>query len=165
MKAIANPAHASCPVVIVPDKVSGELLSGPIVWGFDGSTESGLAGRFAFEQAHLSGEPVQALSTWEISAWEALAAARSGTDIGPDPAHSQEQVDSAIAALKSDYPDVEAAGTVVRGNAPTTLASASQNASLVAVGSRGLGGFSGLLLGSVSRALVYLADCPVAIIR
>lgn len=54
---------------------------------------------------------------------------------------------------------------VIRGDAVTNLASASKEASLVVVGSRGLGGFTGLVLGSVSRALIYLAECPVAIVR
>ena len=63
------------------------------------------------------------------------------------------------------YPAVEVEITVMEGSAPWALVQASNGAALVVVGSRGHGGFTGLLLGSVSQALLRHAACPVAVAR
>jgi nucleotide-binding universal stress UspA family protein len=63
------------------------------------------------------------------------------------------------------FPTVRIESAVVDGAAAWTMIRASQGAALVVVGSRGRGGFTGLLLGSVSQALLRHADCPVAVVR
>ncbi|WP_265584010.1 universal stress protein [Streptomyces chromofuscus] len=68
------------------------------------------------------------------------------------------------AGRQDKYPQVEVRHTVVRGHPVRVLSDAAQWAVLLVVGSRGLGGFSGLLLGSVSQGLLHHAPCPVAVV-
>lgn len=56
-------------------------------------------------------------------------------------------------------------GEIVQGNAAAVLLRAAENADLLVVGSHGLGGFAGLLLGSVSTQVLHHAPCPVLVLR
>jgi nucleotide-binding universal stress UspA family protein len=71
----------------------------------------------------------------------------------------------ALSGWRVRYPDVAVEQAVVRGGAARTLVAESARAQLLVVGARGHGGFVGLLLGSVSRAALLHAACPVAVIR
>jgi nucleotide-binding universal stress UspA family protein len=71
----------------------------------------------------------------------------------------------ALGGLGERYPDVRVHRELVRGRIRHTLIEASAGAGLVVVGARGRGGFAGLLLGSVSQALLHHARCPVAVVR
>jgi len=61
--------------------------------------------------------------------------------------------------------DVEISRSVVEGSAASALVAAAESADLLVIGSRGLGGFRGLLLGSVSQQCAHHASCPVVIVR
>jgi nucleotide-binding universal stress UspA family protein len=71
----------------------------------------------------------------------------------------------AVERVRSDHPSVEVETTVVEGQPARVLVDMSADADLLVVGSRGLGGFSGLLLGSVSQQCVHHAHCPVTVVR
>jgi nucleotide-binding universal stress UspA family protein len=140
--------HARCPVVVV----RGTPGAGDprVVVGVDGSRPNRKALEFAFAHADLSGSPVLAVH------------GRSGHG---DLEEAERLLAEAVAGLRDDFPDVPVELSAVPLPAVRALADASAAASLVVVGSRGRGGFAGLLLGSVSATVLQHAQCPVAVVR
>lgn len=160
-------AHAGCPVTIVRP-ATGERgpSTGRVVVGVDGSPHSELALGFAFEEASLRGVGLTVLH-----AWAAPTSVAPG-DMIPlvydiDAVHQEESrlLAELLAGWCEKYPDVEVRRRVVHARAARTLVDESPGAELLVVGSRGRGGFSGMLLGSVSQAMIHHAGCPVAVIR
>lgn len=156
--------HAKCPTVVVrPVPEGGE----GIVVGVDGSPHSFKALEWAFEQASFAGASLRVLHTWEIPpTWsmvdvpsyepEVLIREYGNTEL--------RETSEAIAGFQEQYPDVKVRQEVMKGSPVKALVKASETASLLIVGSRGLGGFRGLLLGSVSHAVVHKAACSVAVV-
>jgi nucleotide-binding universal stress UspA family protein len=137
--------------------------SSRIVVGVDGSSHSEEALRWALCQARLTGASVDAVTSWTMPVdfggsagavaaydWEGLAA----TTLQETVAHA---VDAADADRVSQH--------VVMGHPTKVLLDAAADASLLVVGSRGRGGFTGMLLGSVSQHVVARAACPVVVVR
>jgi nucleotide-binding universal stress UspA family protein len=146
------------------------MTSGRIVVGVDGSVGSKKALQWAVEEAKLRGAKVDAVQAWsfpyygEVAAMAAVAV--DGTELERAAAASLAAVVEALA------PDPAAGGVVVeqhvhRGDAASALLRAAEeaDADLLVVGSRGHGGFTGLLLGSVSQQCVHHASCPVVVVR
>lgn len=134
-----------------------------ILVGIDGSESSYVALTWAVKQAKLTGHPLTLLTTWTYS----LNIDRSGV-LPTVPDHRQEAMELMEAALDIAHkvdPSVKTTSTVVEGHAARVLVDESSNAALLVVGSRGHGGFPGLLLGSVSLYVVTHANCPVTVIR
>jgi nucleotide-binding universal stress UspA family protein len=162
---VAATAHAHCPVVVVrqPQHPDPSL---PIWVGVDGSPESDLAVAFAFEMAARHGVPVAA-----IHAWEPPPVPRRDTvpPVSFDPATieaaEQQLLDQDLALWRDKYPQVAVRSRVVPVRPGQALVDVSHTAQLVVVGSRGRGGFRGLLLGSVSQQLLHHAACPVVVVR
>jgi nucleotide-binding universal stress UspA family protein len=77
----------------------------------------------------------------------------------------REHLAERLAGWGEKYPDVTVERVVVNARAAHVLLELSERAQLVVVGSRGHGEFAGLVLGSVSNALVHKAGCPVAVVR
>jgi nucleotide-binding universal stress UspA family protein len=71
----------------------------------------------------------------------------------------------AVAGWGEMFPDVDVRQHVLAGHPVESLVSHSKGAELLVVGSRGRSGFSGMLLGSVSQAVLQHAHCPVAVVR
>lgn len=170
-------AHAVCPVLVIrpfegethspTDTEPPPMPARPVVVGVDGSSTSESAAEFAFEEAALRQVPVIAVYVWWLSPAHML-----GPDL-PEPDGldaAREQAESLLAGMMAPwvakYPDVGVQARALQGMNPShELVEASRHAGLVVVGSRGRGGFSGLLLGSVGRDLVGHAFCPVAVIH
>ncbi len=136
-----------------------------IVVGVDGSEESKAALRWALDEGRLRGARVRALYAWSFppmaTSWGYVGPA--AIDLGALQREAGERLDSVIAEAKTEGVDVEHA--VVQGSAAQVLVEAAADADLLVVGSRGHGGFAGLLLGSVSQQCAHHARCPVVIIR
>jgi nucleotide-binding universal stress UspA family protein len=159
--------HSSCPVVVVRENgTQGVAGPGDVVVGVDGSDASEPALDFAFAYAASTGSRLTAVHTWW---WEPL----EGVSLGEPWVGDWTQIASQEVTLVSEvlsgwsqrYPDVPVASHVVRGDPVVELLDQSRGARLLVVGSRGRGGFIGLLLGSVSRRILKRATCPVAVVR
>jgi nucleotide-binding universal stress UspA family protein len=160
-------AHAHCPVVVVP---AGTAVVPPrrIVVGVDGSDHSAGAVRVALATAQATGGTVTAVLGWNLEVHEGTVVAEPGSERW----RAVEQrcaarAHAVVDPLAARYPDVPVE-VRVRHGAPARAVldeAAEQQADLVVVGSRGRGGFTGLLLGSVSRRVVQHAGCVVVVAR
>ncbi|WP_313022456.1 universal stress protein [Mobilicoccus sp.] len=160
-------SHARCPVVVIRGDRSEDARthgSARVVVGVDGSRDSERALRFAFDCASPAGR-VTALKSWwlevvdgvvvttpESPAWERVVAGHEA------------KVRAAIGDLPAQHPEVSVEVRVERAPASELLIEASKSADLLVVGSRGRGGFAGLMLGSVSQHMLTGAECPVAVV-
>lgn len=134
---------------------------GRIVVGVDGSPASVAALTWASRQATLTGAAVEVVLSWQYPATFGGYALADGTDW---PANAQTALDNAVdQALGSSGTSVSR--SVVEGHPAKVLLDASTGADLLVVGSRGHGGFAGMLLGSVSEHVVTHADCPVVVVH
>jgi len=156
--AVQVAAHAGCPVLVARGTARE---NGPVVVGVDGSPNSDRAVAFAAQEAVLRKTDLRAVHAWT-----------GPGDILPllyDPKLVAEEESrvlfEATAGLAERHPDLIVGHRVVRGRAARTMIAQSHGAQVVVVGARGRGGFTGLLLGSVSQALLHHADCPVAVVR
>jgi nucleotide-binding universal stress UspA family protein len=146
-----------------------EQGAGPrVVAGVDGSPASISALRWAIQQAALTGATVDA-----VIAWNYPVAAGGGYGWAPasmagdfDFRENAEKVlASAIGTARGPGSDVPVHALVVEGGAAQVLLDAADGAGLLVVGSRGHGGFTEALLGSVSQHCVHHARCPVVVVR
>jgi nucleotide-binding universal stress UspA family protein len=86
-------------------------------------------------------------------------------DVEPVRQRAYETLGEGLAGWQEKYPEVRVTREVVRDHPSRTLLRYAESARLVVVGTRGRGGFRGLLLGSTGQHLLYHAPCPVAIVR
>ena len=138
-----------------------------IVVGVDGSPISKLALRWAITQARLTGATIDAVLAWQYPAaltgytWTAAV-------VDTEPAwdvEAEKELTEAISETAGQDPDVVINPVVVEGWPAEVLLNAAEGADLLVVGSRGRGGFSSVLLGSVSQNCAHHATCPLLIIR
>ncbi|MEV0202976.1 universal stress protein [Nonomuraea sp. NPDC050691] len=157
---VQTAAHAACPVIVVRGSHDDLRAPGPaagqVVVGVDGSDSSDLAVEFAFAHAALHGLSVVAVHAYQ---W----------GIGSYYDHRYQWparlLTEAVAGYRETYPDVPVQQKVVPGESADVLVAESASAALTVVGSRGRGGFTGLLLGSTSQHVLNHASGTVAIVR
>ncbi len=171
----ALPAHSHCPTVVVPhrehaeDREEHELPTRPvvrrIVVGVDGSP----AAEFALERAIR-----------EAETWDAELTAVAGVPIGTGTSYLAwlpatidheavlrdvaEGLDVVVDRALADHPGLQVRRHVLDGTGAQILTEFSTAVDLVVLGSRGRGGFAGLLLGSTSQAVLHHASCPVMVV-
>ncbi|MBU3749699.1 MAG: universal stress protein [Mycobacterium sp.] len=164
--------YASCPVVVVHSGLEGgvpfEYLSdypgqpGQVILGYDGSPASNRAAAFAFRHAEAIGCGVVAVSV------EAGRGEPETEQIDPEnatPGSDTSAFHSPVIVTASSFPDVPVSFVAGTGRPAEVLLSQAVGAELLVVGSRGSGGFSGLIMGSVSQKVLAHADCPVAVLH
>jgi nucleotide-binding universal stress UspA family protein len=160
--------HAHCPVAVIHDEdpLTPRAATAPVVVGIDGSPTSELATEIAFDEASRRGVGLVAVHAW--------------SDMGPldfpsinwapiEWRNIKDQEEEVLAerlrGWQDRYPDVVVHKIVVSDRPAPRLLEQAQNSQLVVVGSHGRGGFPGMLLGSVSRAVVNSAQIPVIVAR
>jgi nucleotide-binding universal stress UspA family protein len=142
-------------------------VSGRIVVGVDGSQQSGNALEWAVARARLGGEQLELVNTYNITSavdfygYQGLAADQS---VGWFMEFSEQVLDAAATRVKEVAPDLTCTTTSVIGHPAPVLAAASEDAVVLVVGRRGLGGAASVVLGSVSNRLVTQAQCPVVVV-
>jgi nucleotide-binding universal stress UspA family protein len=137
-----------------------------IVVGIDGSEASKAALRWAVEEARLRHARVQAVHAWWIVPMLKPGGhlAPAASDWGAEDA--TECVRTFVTETVGEQTEVEITPVAVQGEqASVALVDAAKGADLLVVGSRGAGGFSGLLLGSISQQCAHHAPCPIVIVR
>jgi nucleotide-binding universal stress UspA family protein len=155
-------AHGRCPVVVVRP---APVADGPVVVGVDGSPASQRALEFAHAYAAAHRRALVAVHTWR---WPDPTGPGDPVPVVYDRdllrASEATVLANAVAGLPAD-PAVPVEQRLIPGRAARALIRASSGASLTVVGSRGLGGFTGLLLGSVSHQVLHHAAGPVAVVH
>jgi nucleotide-binding universal stress UspA family protein len=154
--------HAHCPVALIRDAnpKMPHPAQAPVLVGIDGST-SDLATAIAFEEASLRNADLIALHAWNDIDMNAIP----GYDWSPTTAKEGHLLAEALAGWRERYPDVSVHEQLVSGRAAHALVDASESAQLVVVGSHGSGALAGMLLGSVSNAVVQAVHRPVIVAR
>ncbi len=157
--------HARCPVVVVHGSVPA---TGPVVVGVDGSPTSDRAVALAFAEAKLRGTDLVAVHAWADLDLAAVYALDSSAVV-LDPALLQAAhtgvLARALAAPAAQHPGVGVREVVVQDRPVRTLVAEAEGAQLVVVGSHGRGGFTSMVLGSTSRALLHSVDGPLMVVR
>jgi nucleotide-binding universal stress UspA family protein len=144
-------------------------MSGRVIVGVDGSETARKAVRWAAREAKLRGMKLELVSAWEIPTYSYV----SGYGF---PAISEEMTKSltaraeghlaeALDEARAEAREVQIETIAAEGQPAKVLVEVAKGANLLVVGSRGLGGFRELLLGSVSQQCAQHATCPVVIVR
>nr|WP_246001561.1 universal stress protein [Allorhizocola rhizosphaerae] len=160
--AVQVSAHSSTPVLVAKGRMDFE---GPIVVGVDGSSTSERAVGLAFEEASVRGAELLAVHCWtrpvSTGPGDMLPLVYDTDEVA---AEEERLLAEALSGHSDRFPDVTVRRESVRDRPGRTLVGFSEQAQLVVVGSRGRGGFTGLLLGSVSQQVLHHAHCPVLMV-
>ncbi|MYR22093.1 universal stress protein, partial [Streptomyces sp. SID6137] len=122
---------------------------------------------WAVRQAELTGGWVEAVIAWDVPQFHGALGwmPPSSSDEAALEGRAQSEVTSAVEEAVAAHPTVQVSTVARYGTPASVLLEASRGAALLVVGSRGLGGFKGLLLGSVAQHCVQHAHCPVLVLR
>ena len=157
--------HALCPVVVVRGADGADRRT--VVVGVDGSRGADKALEYAFSRAARSGLQMVAVYGWHMGVFEGHNDddQHSGTKVGSPDQMQHAELQGWVAPFVARYPHVSVRTVAARRRPAEALIEEGQNAQLIVVGSRGRGGFRGLLLGSVGMDLLRAARSPVVIVR
>jgi nucleotide-binding universal stress UspA family protein len=153
--------HARSPIAIVrPAEDEEQEVEGRIVVGIDGSENARDALRWALDEARRRRAALEVVHAWQMPALWAYPYAPVGIESLPFEEKARELVDQALRHEDTaSIPHIDR--VLVCGGGASAVLHLAKGADLVVVGTRGLGGFKGLLLGSVSTQIAHHAPCPV----
>lgn len=154
--------YAHCPVAVIhSDAASVPAAGAPVLVGIDGSPASEAATALAFDEASRRGVGLRALHVWsDVAVFPVL-----GMDWRDREREGQEILAERLAGWQEQYPEVGVERLLFCDKPSHWLLKESEHAQLVVVGSRGRGGFPGMLLGSVGSAVAQSARVPVIVVR
>ena len=134
---------------------------GNVVVGIDGSEHSMDALRWGAAYAHAMGLTLRPIVAWSYpqSADFAAVPGEEFEDV------AKADLNDALQLVRAEFPGLAVDPAVAYGPSASVLIEASRSADLLVVGTRGHGGFTGMLLGSVSMHCVHHASCPVVVVR
>ncbi|MFI0505448.1 universal stress protein [Streptomyces albogriseolus] len=160
-------AHGHGPLMVVRGRPDPQ---GPVLLAVDGSPAGNAAASFAFTEAELRGAPLMAMHVWntwsEPTPYEDPGDPLSVVvDLDQLGLRHRRLLEDVMRPWTVAHPEVVVQPRVERGRVRQALLEATREAQLVVAGARGHGGVAGMLLGSVSQALLHHADCPVTVVR
>ncbi len=155
--------HGHCPVAVIHEEspAAAPAMHAPVLVGIDGSPASELATEIAYDEASWRGVDLIALHAWSDDDMSGFP----GTDRSAVIGIARETLAERLAGWHEQYPDVTVHPRIVLDHPARHLLDESAAAQLLVVGSHGRGGFAGMLLGSVSTAIVHAARVPVIVAR
>ena len=136
-----------------------------IIVGLDGSESSKEALRWALRYSDLTGTRITAVMTWQYPAGYGLGGVPPDSELWRPDLDAARTVEATLADVLGDDRPEDLGAVTPEGNPARVLVELSAGAALLVVGSRGHGGFAGLLLGSVSSACAQHARCPVLVMH
>ncbi|CAL9617768.1 Universal stress protein_MSMEI_3859 [Streptomyces sp. enrichment culture] len=160
-------AHGHGPLMVLRGRPDPQ---GPVLLATDGSPAANAAASFAFTEAALRGAPLMAMHVWntwsEPTPYEEPGDPLSVVvDLDQLEMRHRRLLEDAMKPWMAAHPDVMVQPRLERGRVRQALLEATGEAQLVVAGARGHGGVAGMLLGSVSQALLLHAECPVTVVR
>ncbi|GGO03258.1 universal stress protein [Microbispora rosea subsp. aerata] len=138
-------------------------MPGPIIVGTDGSPAATAAVRWAADDAARRGCPLRFVSVVDHWAYGIPKLPTSGGD--PLTSHAERALHAAEAVARERQPDVKISTEIIEGIPARVLRDKAREAVEIVLGSRGLGGFAGIVIGSVSTHVAGHALCPVVVVR
>lgn len=169
-------AHAHCPAVVVRPTEGDDPAAAPhpdaahaVIVGLDDSDAAERALEAGAQTAAAAGALLRLVTVARVASIESWAYAED-TQAGTDDTHevrdaAEGTLRRAEAHARGAHPELAIETEVLYGEAGHVLGDLAAHAGLVVVGSRGRGGFTGLLLGSVSHTVIHEAPCPVMVVR
>ncbi|ACC41896.1 MULTISPECIES: universal stress protein [Mycobacterium ulcerans group] len=158
--------RAHCPVAVIRDEdpeapQPEDRDRAPVVVGIDGSSASELATAIAFDEASRRGVELKAVHAWS----DLEVVDLPGLDWSTVKGEAEETLAERLAGWQERYPDVTVDRVVVCDRPARQLIDQAQTAQLVVLGSHGRGGFTSMLVGSTSNAVLHAVHTPVIVAR
>jgi nucleotide-binding universal stress UspA family protein len=137
-----------------------------VVVAVDGSPASHNAVRWAANTANKRGIPLRLASSYTMPQFLYAEGMVPPQELFDDlQAETMEKIDEARAIAHEVAPEIKIGHTIAEGSPIDMLLDMARDVTMIVMGSRGLGGLSGMVMGSVSAAVVSHATCPVVVVR